>query len=352
MDAWAIEHKLSRKTTGILRKDECDKVESLRLLTSSDVNRMDIPIGQLRLFRLALRALGNPIKVDDLAEEKGRGSVAEPLEEEQGAGGGEVIPDVNEQILDEAGDHLAQLLRQDPQEEAPGQAAATEMTKPVALPKRAVRTMTYAQYDPLMHLTVKSSKRKALQIEQFLPEQVRARVNRKKKEQLTFTTTPLGGLTLKKDEPGTIYVTVAEWNGANMRLCSHMLKNGLIKESELIYYMAYTAMIADLTGRYEWASVLEYDVRYRELQAEHNFLWGTPHPHTEMHMLTPRRVDHQGKNKVPVSSSRPQEKPRQKVDIPCRKWLARRECDFGENCIYRHDKPGASSDKTTTPKND
>ena len=215
--------------------------------------------------------------MDDLAEEKGRGSVAEPLEEEQGAGGGEVIPDVNEQILDEAGDHLAQLLRQDPQEEAPGQAAATEMTKPVALPKRAVRTMTYAQYDPLMHLTVKSSKRKALQIEQFLPEQVRARVNRKKKEQLTFTTTPLGGLTLKKDEPGTIYVTVAEWNGANMRLCSHMLKNGLIKESELIYYMAYTAMIADLTGRYEWASVLEYDVRYRELQAEHNFLWGTPH---------------------------------------------------------------------------
>ena len=109
---------------------------------------------------------------------------------------------------------------------------------------------TFLQYDPLMHLTVKAGKRKALQIEQFLQEPIRARVNPKRREQLTFTTTSQGGLSLKKDEPGSFYVTVAEWNGANMRLCAHMLKIKLIKESELIYSMAYTAMIADLAGRY------------------------------------------------------------------------------------------------------
>ena len=37
LDAWAIEYKLSRKTTGALRKDECDQVDSLKLLTSSDI---------------------------------------------------------------------------------------------------------------------------------------------------------------------------------------------------------------------------------------------------------------------------------------------------------------------------
>ena len=350
LDAWAIQHKLSRKTTGALRKDECDQVDSLKLLTSSDINRLDVAVGQIRLLRLALRALGNPIKLDDLAkapEEQGDQDAEDPGGEDDEAELGD-----NGRVLEEAGDQLANLLRQ---QDDPESLMEQLPTVPVPKPSGARvgrRATTYAQYDPLMHLTVKSGKKKALQIEQFLPDPVRTRVNRRKRDQLTFTTTAQGGLTLKKDDSGSVYVTVAEWNGANMRLCSHMLNNGLIKECELIYYMAYTAMIADLAGRYEWASILEYDVRYRELQAEHGFLWGTPHPHTEMHMLIPRKSDPQSKPKAPAASAHGHDKPRQKVDVPCRKWLAKRECDFGEHCIYRHDKVGASATKAPPPKNE
>ena len=283
MEAWAIEHKLNRKTTGTLRREEFEGLDALKLVTSSDINRMDIGVGQIRVLRKALQALGNPIKVNDSAEEEEETDAGQAVEDDEGAIG----QDNNEGILNEAGDQLAQLLQQG------------DLEDPLDIPVRTVAALkqkprrtggappSYAQYDPLMHLTVKAGNKKALQIEQFLPEAVKTRVNRKKREQLTFTTTPQGGLTLKNDEHGSIYLTVAEWNGANVRLCSHMLNTGLIKEKELIYYMAYTAMISDLAGRYEWASILEYDRRYRELQAEHGFLWGTPHPHTEMHVDSP-----------------------------------------------------------------
>ena len=346
LDVWAIEHKLSRKTTGTLRKEEFESLASLKLVTSSDINRMDIAVGQLRLLRVALQALGNPIKLNDLAEEQEE-------DHEDGDQEAEVDDqDRNEGVLEDAGDHLAQLLDQGLDEEKLAGGDGDRGSRLPALKKKGTAAgTTYLQYDPLMHLTVKSGRKKALQIEQFLPDHVKTRVNRKKKEQLTFTTTPQGGLALKKDEPGSIYISVAEWNGANMRLCAHLLNKGLIRECELIYYMAYTAMVSDLTGRYEWVSVLEYDVRYRELQAEHGFPWGTPNPHIEMHMLIPRRVDFQGKGKTNTSHTRQQDRPRQKVDKPCHKWLARGECNF-EDCIYRHDKPKTAASGAATSKNE
>ena len=285
LESWAITHKLSRKTTGTLRKEESDSLASLQLLTGADINRMHIAVGQIRLLRQGLRALGNPIQVVDPVQEieaqpvGGAAADADPGQE-----GG----DINVDVLQEAGDHLAALLGGAGEKSTPGgKVGADQDAMGEVMGAMAPPAMSYIPYDPLMHLTVKASKQKALQIVNFLPEAARRRVASKRKEQLTFTATPEGGLTLKQDEPGHVYMTVAEWNGANMRLCAHMLKNDMIKERELIYYMAYTAMISDLTGKYEWSSVLEYDTHYRELQAEHGFPWGTPHPHVGQHLLTP-----------------------------------------------------------------
>ena len=75
------------------------------------------------------------------------------------------------------------------------------------------------------------------------------------------------------------------------------------KAEGLVYYLAYTAMIADLASRYEWSSILEFDRKYRELQAEHGFLWGTQHAHPERHTLIHKRGKSQGSLNLSAPSS-------------------------------------------------
>ena len=349
LDRWAITHQLSRKTTGILRKEESTNLASLKLLTGADINRMGIAVGQVRLLRQALRTLGNPIKVDDLAPEGGPQATATGEESAQA----DAIPpgDLNVDVLQDAGEQLAALLETTQEKTPAGEGelsghAASHATGATYMPR-----VSYVPYDPLMHLTIKSSKRKALLIVNFLPEAARRRVASKRKEHLTFTASPEGGLTLKQDEGGSVYITVAEWNGANMRLCAHMLSNDMIKEKELIYYMAYTAMISDLTGKYEWASVLEYDTHYREIQAEHGFPWGTPHPHVGQHLLMPRRAEMGVKSKGVVKGGESKKGKAEESRPYCHKFLATGVCDFGEKCRYLHEKPKPAGAKQI-PKNE
>ena len=83
LDAWALQHQLNRKTTSTLRREQFAGVDALKLATSSDINRMDIAVGQVRLVRVALRALGNPIKVDDLITDPGEGTAGEEQDKDE-----------------------------------------------------------------------------------------------------------------------------------------------------------------------------------------------------------------------------------------------------------------------------
>ena len=347
LEDWAIQHGLSRKTTGTLRREEYESLAALKLMTAGDINRIDIAVGQIRILRTALRELGNPILVVDPTEPPKDNGAPNVSVHEEDVEENPLEGDNNEQVLQDAGDHLALLLQPNAEED---ELTNQDLPLPTSKPAQNKTTLNFSPYNPLMHLTVKAARKKALQIEQFLSETVRTRVNRKKKDHLTFTSTPGGGLTLKTDDHSSVYVTIAEWNGANMRLCAHMLKKGMIREKELIYYMAYTAMIADLAGRYEWASILDYDVRYRELQAEHGFPWGTPHPHAEQHILIPRHHDNGGKGRSQMTTANSKKK-RTKINQPCRKWFARGECEFGEDCIYQHERSPSTTVKAT-PKNE
>ena len=42
-------------------------------------------------------------------------------------------------------------------------------------------------------------------------------------------------------------------------------------------------------SRYDWQSILDFDVCYREIQAEHGFRWGTPAANLESLVLINRR---------------------------------------------------------------
>ena len=159
-----------------------------------------------------------------------------------------------------------------------------------------------------------------------------------------------GNVMLKNEELGTYYITLDEWSGANMRLGAHMIRTGVLSAKEAIYYMAYTAMISDLAAKYEWQSVLEFDSRYRMLQAEHGFLWGTDNPHSERHILIPKIQQVLGKGKT--GSRWTGRKGGEDGEKPyCRNFLSGHDCDFGEKCKYRHEYPPKKAGKVL-PKND
>ena len=341
LENWAKESQLSKKTVTTLRKEECDKLQALKLFTSRDINRMNITVGQARLLRLALQGLGNPISLVDDAKPGEGGKQGQPGAQVQGNNG---------ELLDQAGDELAELLavEGDQEEVFPDEGAAA---RPLGGNQPGGGGTGGGLCDPLMLLTVRATTRKALQILNFLPESVRARVNRRRRDQLTLATGADGAVTVKAEEMGSYYVTLDEWSGANMRLGAQLYKSGDIAADKLVYYMAYTALVADLAARYEWGSVLEFDMRYRELQAEHGFDWGTQHPHMEMYVLIPKRSYPQpGKGKGNGNSYKKEK--REKVDLPCRQYLVTSHCKFGDACIYRHDNQVTGGGMKKEPKNE
>ena len=354
-DDWATEHKLSRKTTAALNKDECNNLMALKLATVKDVNRMDVPVGQIRILRQALRALGNTITVEDAVtggqvENKAKESAQGPtdnlgmliqanqdLNELLGVGGASTS---NTGLPDESAS--SEDGKSGP-EEVSGLGtttlAAAVGREPVGLNQllktlKVTTPVTSALHDPLTLLTVKATTTKALRILDFLPEAVRSRVSRRRKEQVTFSTLADGAVALRAEEAGHYYVSIDEWSGANVRLAAQLVKDGQLKVNHLLYYMAYTALVSDLAAKYEWQSVLEFDSKYRELQAEYQFQWGTPHPHTERYHLIPKRPIVNGKGKFNGGS----EKTKTKDRPLCRDYI-RGLCDFGSGCRYRHERP-------------
>ena len=66
-----------------------------------------------------------------------------------------------------------------------------------------------------------------------------------------------------------------------MRLLNHLLTTNQLQRKDTEFYLAYTTKINELAEEYEWNIILSYDYTYREIQAEHNFKWGTFSHHME-----------------------------------------------------------------------
>ncbi len=48
------------------------------------------------------------------------------------------------------------------------------------------------------------------------------------------------------------------------------------------YYLAYTAIMFEFAQKYDWASMMDFDIKYREQQAAHVFQWGAINPLMEL----------------------------------------------------------------------
>ncbi len=80
-------------------------------------------------------------------------------------------------------------------------------------------------------------------------------------------------------------VTANQWNCANMMIMDKLNRDGKLGPQGLREYMNYTFIINELAGRYQWQSVLSYDREYRQLQARESFPWGSQVDHLSRILL-------------------------------------------------------------------
>ena len=202
-------------------------------------------------------------------------------------------------------------------------------------------TMGDLGYDPRIHLTLKASARKAVKIFQFLPDKVKDRIQRSRRDRFVISQNTEGGFAFEARDPDTFAISPSEWNAANIRILGHLLGTGDLPRDQTEFYLAYTAQINDMAEVYEWPSILTFDARYRELQAEHGFKWGDLRMAAHSTVLLPKR-------QITQISNRPRNgltHAHQPKTEDCKKWLASgcRFCPFGSQCRYLHRTPDSSS---------
>ena len=201
-------------------------------------------------------------------------------------------------------------------------------------------------HDPRMLLTVKATIRKAVPITAFVQEDVKVRLQRRRRDRMVLTEGTDGTLSVRAGDVQSTDLTWDEWSGANLRLMTHLLEVGDLRRRDIEYYLAYSAMIYDLAGRFEWWSILRFDTQYRELQAQHGFVWGAQASQLEMRLLVPKGSQAHGAA-ASKHKSRPEKLTKQST-ILCKMFAARGACKFGEQCKFRH---VADSDMAA-PKNE
>ena len=301
-DEWANGLGLKRSTTQVLRNEELTTKETLKLVETKDLKELGLPMGSIKLILKAV-SQWNCVHVP---------TEPTPIEDKE--------DEDNAAILEGAGKTFDVLLK-DPSAPVPKETASI-----------------FGQMDSRAILTIKSQTNKAVHITQFLTEKSkRRRQSRRKEFVLKSGSANSETLVLKADEEHPyLGIYMEEWGAANMRLLNHLLSTKKLRRENIEFYLAYTTKIYELAEKYDWNSVLNYDYAYRELQAEHQFQWGTFSPSMELQLLVPKRI----------------QPPKLSHQIPtknedCKIFKAKGSCPFDAACKYRHPK-GKHSIETTS----
>lgn len=322
---WAEAFGLNRDTTGVLVKEGCNTKKILEVLSPFAINKLGLSIGQGIAFRSGLKALGNHIggRQTDSTLNSPPGNQAKRRREDDaqsvdshppsGQRGQEGIEQAAENELDQ---YLSGVGKKDH-----GDTNGRD-TKYHEGPYGS---------DPRINLVLKSQRRKAQRITNFIPESVGKRLAAKNKERMSLIQDADGKFSIKTDDQLPGHLTLSEWGAANIRLMQHLLDSGELARTDIEYYNAYSLMIYELIESYEWASILAFDTRYRELQAHTGFPWGTPSRGLEVSTLIPRaRKERQGdKPKARIN-------PRADRRGVCRTYARDGTCPYGEKCIFSH----------------
>lgn len=299
-DIWSQANHLNRKTCTILHAQDLDTLASLSLAQPVDIVPLDLTAGQKRLVLAGIEAMqlvndATPANEDEAAEHT--------EERDQ--------PNVADASLLDAGKTFDDLLKGIPEQ------------------CTAIKDI---QFDPRMILTTRAQTKKAVHITHFINGKTKKRRASCRREIVLATQQgdSLDNVVIKTEEDHPYSgIHIDEWGAANSRLLNHLLVTGQLQRVDIEYYLAYTTQIFDFAGKYEWESVLDFDYTYREMQAEHNMVWGVFSSHLELHLLTPKRPPIA--RPVQYRSSQPNV-----THIDCKMFKATGSCTFGDRCKYRH----------------
>ena len=306
-DEWATELGLKRPITQELRKEELVTKEALSLVELEDLKELNFPLGVIKIIMNAISKWNT--KSDNSA----------PVPVDKDPSPGPAAGNLNQ--LDGAGKTLDTLLN--------------DIEAPVDT--KSDTKMNYGFMDPRTILTLKAQNTKAVHITQFITEQCKRRRQNRRKEFVIKSGKDSEALILKPDDDHPyLGIYIEEWGAANMRLLNHLLSSGQLPRNDIEFYFAYTTKIFEFAEKYEWNSVLNYDYHYRELQAEHQFMWGTFSPHMEIQILVPKR----SKSNVNPQASNSGQQPKE----DCKLFKAKGFCSFGTACKYRHP-PNANKER-------
>ena len=103
-------------------------------------------------------------------------------------------------------------------------------------------------------------------------------------------------------------------------------------------YLAYTIKIMELSNRYQWVSVLEYDDEFRHSQATYNYPWSFDSNH--IHSIILEAISTKPSSTFRSSNRTPSPGPQLVPSISdgrtiCRNFNGSRGCSF-HNCAYEH----------------
>ena len=329
-EAWALESKLSKKTCTLLKKEELTVPEAIEALNKDDIACLGLPLGQAKLLTKAVNRF-------------------QQTEQEQAGPPEDITIDaIRKQVteLDHAGNFLDSLPENISTPNLPARdKIIVNADNPL---QRATTATSTSPHDPRTVLTLRASSTKAVHITSFLTEKAKTRLKSKDrhyvlseceepnmdKTQMLIHSSP--------DKHPYLGITIAEWGAANSRVMHHLIKIGALQLHDIDFYLAYTAIVFDFASQYEWSSVLEFDYRYREQQAEHGFQWGHINPLMELQILVKKS---QPKLSAPTSKTNAAVA-RTRED--CRQWRRfNGYCPFGDACRYNHpqlpDKPNHTS---------
>ncbi len=336
-----------------MRRVDCNSKKALLLVTEQDIGKIsEISLGQAKLLAAAIgdmrdtattRQDGPAPESPNDTEGNGQSGMGhddptaknDPVNVAAAADANTTLPatttlaGIRTQAtqLHSAGEEFDSLFRN-----CPGQ------TNVIDRPGERMVSSSFG--DPRSVLTVKSRAKKALHITDFLSDKLDNRRRMKQRDVVVAQSLTGEGdnmLALRSDDNHPYRgISLDEWNSANVRLLSHLLATQELARADIEYYLAYTSIINDFYGKYEWSSILTFDHAYREQQAAHSFMWGQINPLMELQVLVPRTQangstrNHQRPPRF-GSSYTPTSQPE------CRMWVATNgHCRFGSECRYRH----------------
>lgn len=394
-EKWAEEVGLNKKTVANLKKEELCDLSTLEMINDEELEELTGTIGQRKVLGMAVSKLkakvitpGEAVVGADQTEVRVTGELPDFQPPQAGTSAGHPVPDAGgvsdvpvvtiKDIRQQARQQTSHLVASGNYYDvlhSKGKAAdqhgddgdrQTGAAADGILPHN-VLTMTggcqgfqqrepggySAGCDPRTVLTVKATVVKTIHITQFLPPNSKKRLQQSKRDLVVSAVQNEEGgseerlMVTQHDAHPYAGISIHAWGAANCRLVNHLLATGMLARSKLEFYLAYTTTVFMLAERFEWSSILDFDYQYRELQAEHEFDWGTLMPALELSVLRPRAEGRQrpapngreNRNNYTGSSRYASGKQYGQPTEDCRMFKARGECAFGDKCKYRHVKP-------------